>query len=102
MWLLSYTLPQQSTATAWGLPVAVSPLKKARRRRGRRCQQSKGSRLNTLPPRRAGQHSGAVVSRQETNKQGVNHTLHEIFHHFGLSKSQKDQFWKYPFLSRPS
>ena len=38
---LFHTRPQQSAATAWGLPAAVSPSKRVRRRSERRCQQSR-------------------------------------------------------------
>ena len=59
---LSHTRPHQSTATAWGLPAALSPSKRVRRRCGRRCQQSGGSSQRTTRPCRVGRHSGAPVS----------------------------------------
>ena len=45
---LSHTRPNQSTATAWGLPAAVSPSKRVRRRRGWRWKRSGG--VPTLHP----------------------------------------------------
>ena len=35
----------------------------------------------------------------KTHKEGLKHALHRIFDHFGWSKYQKKQFWKFPFLS---
>ena len=60
---LFHTRPQQPTSTAWGLLAAVSPLKRLRRRRGRRCQLSGGSSQPTTPPCRVGCNGGARYQR---------------------------------------